>query len=161
MYLWDLHRQLYVLPCWDRSCRSNSLPHPVTVYWHRADQVPALTLQHQVPSRVATGVPILKSLVWLDLEKSRPKRESNSGPSAFGVDTFTTWPTRQSKKKNCRWNQLVSCVMALRGVNPSALNLKTGSCTFLLLSALDCKHLDNVQVTSWQSFVLFLFFCFF
>ena len=30
--------QLYVLPHWDRSCRSNFLPHPVTVYWHRADQ---------------------------------------------------------------------------------------------------------------------------
>ena len=23
---------------WDRSCRSNVLPHPVTVYWHRANQ---------------------------------------------------------------------------------------------------------------------------
>ena len=34
----DLHRQLYMLPHWDRSCRSNFLPHPVTVYWHRADQ---------------------------------------------------------------------------------------------------------------------------
>ena len=34
----DLLRQLYVLPHWDRSCRSNFLPHPVTVYWHRADQ---------------------------------------------------------------------------------------------------------------------------
>ena len=34
----DLHRQFYVLPHWDRSCRSNFLPHPVTVYWHRADQ---------------------------------------------------------------------------------------------------------------------------
>ena len=34
----DLLRQLYVLPHWDRSCRSNVLPHPVTVYWHRADQ---------------------------------------------------------------------------------------------------------------------------
>ena len=31
-------RQLYVLPHWDRSCRSNFLPHPVTVYWHWADQ---------------------------------------------------------------------------------------------------------------------------
>ena len=26
----DLHRQFYVLPHWDRSCRSNFLPHPVT-----------------------------------------------------------------------------------------------------------------------------------
>ena len=28
----DLHRQFYVLPHSDRSCRSNFLPHPVTVY---------------------------------------------------------------------------------------------------------------------------------
>ena len=34
----DLHRQFYVLPHWDRSSRSNFLPYPVTVYWHRADQ---------------------------------------------------------------------------------------------------------------------------
>ena len=34
----DLLRQFYVLPHWDRSCRSNVLPHPVTVYWHRTDQ---------------------------------------------------------------------------------------------------------------------------
>ena len=34
----DLLRQFYVLPHWDRSWRSNVLPHPVTVYWHRADQ---------------------------------------------------------------------------------------------------------------------------
>ena len=27
-----------VLPHWDRSCRSNFPSHPVTVYWHRADQ---------------------------------------------------------------------------------------------------------------------------
>ena len=29
---------IYVLPHWDRSCRSNFLPHPVTLYWQRADQ---------------------------------------------------------------------------------------------------------------------------
>ena len=34
----DLLRQVYVLPHWDRSCRSNFPSHPVTVYWHRADQ---------------------------------------------------------------------------------------------------------------------------
>ena len=34
----DLHRQFYVLPHWDRSCRSNFPSHLVTVYWHRADQ---------------------------------------------------------------------------------------------------------------------------
>ena len=34
----DLLGQFYVLPHWDRSSRSNFLPHPVTVNWHRADQ---------------------------------------------------------------------------------------------------------------------------
>ena len=34
----DLLRQLYILPHWDRSCRSNILSHPVTVYWHRTNQ---------------------------------------------------------------------------------------------------------------------------
>ena len=34
----DLLRQLHVLPHWDRSCRSKFLSHPVTVYWHRANQ---------------------------------------------------------------------------------------------------------------------------
>ena len=34
----DLLRQFYVLPHWDRSSRSNFPSHPVTVYWHRADQ---------------------------------------------------------------------------------------------------------------------------
>ena len=34
----DLLRQVYVLPHWDRSCRSNFPSHPVTVCWHRADQ---------------------------------------------------------------------------------------------------------------------------
>ena len=33
-----LLRQFDVLPHWDRSCRPNFPPHPVTVYWHRADQ---------------------------------------------------------------------------------------------------------------------------
>ena len=31
-------RQVYVLPHWDRSGRSNLLSHPVTEYWHWADQ---------------------------------------------------------------------------------------------------------------------------
>ena len=34
----DLPRQFYVLPHWDRSCRSNFLLHPVTVYWYRSNQ---------------------------------------------------------------------------------------------------------------------------
>ena len=34
----DLHRQLYVLPHWDRSCRSNFPSDLNTVNWHLADQ---------------------------------------------------------------------------------------------------------------------------
>ena len=34
----DLLRQFYVLPHWDRNCTSNSPSHPVTAYWHRANQ---------------------------------------------------------------------------------------------------------------------------
>ena len=34
----DLLRQFYMQPHWDRSCRSNCPSHPVTVYWHRANQ---------------------------------------------------------------------------------------------------------------------------
>ena len=36
----DLLTQLHVLPHWDISYRSNSSSHPVTVYWHRANQSP-------------------------------------------------------------------------------------------------------------------------
>ena len=38
VYLRNGSAQFYLLPHWDRSCRSNYLPHPVTVYWHWADQ---------------------------------------------------------------------------------------------------------------------------
>ena len=49
--------------------------------------VPALTLYRQAPGRVATGVTGMR----LDQEKSRRKRDSNSGPSAFGADSLTTY----------------------------------------------------------------------
>ena len=48
------------------------------------------TLYSQAPDRVATGVPIFKSLVWLGPEKARHKRDSNPGSSApeAHVDRF-------------------------------------------------------------------------
>ena len=60
--------------------------------------VPALTLSCQVPGRVATGVPILKSLVSLDPQKSRRKWDLNPGYSALALEayTLTTGPTRRS-----------------------------------------------------------------
>ena len=41
-------------------------------------------------------MPIFKSLVWLDLEKSCRKRNSNPGSSALEADALTTRPTRRS-----------------------------------------------------------------
>ena len=81
-------RQVYVLPRWDRSCKSNFLPQPVTVI--PGQPVPALTPQRQAPGGVATEVSIFKSLAWLDSEKSPlRKRESNPGSSALEVDALT------------------------------------------------------------------------
>ena len=51
---------------------------------------PALTLERQAPGRVATGVPRFKSLVWLDPEKSRRKRDSNPVSSTLEADALTT-----------------------------------------------------------------------
>ena len=48
--------------------------------------VPALTLEHQAPGRVATAVPILKSLAWLDPEKSGRKRNSNPGSFVISLE---------------------------------------------------------------------------
>ena len=62
--------------------------------------VPALTIQRQVPGRAATGVPILKSLVWLNPEKFPcRKRESNPGSAALKADALTTGLTRQCERE--------------------------------------------------------------
>ena len=61
---------------------------------------PVLTLERQAPGRVATGVPMFKSLVRLDPEKSRRQRDSNPGSSALEADALTTRPTRRSNKKD-------------------------------------------------------------
>ena len=58
--------------------------------------VPALTLSCQAPGRVATGVPIFKSLVWLSPEKSSHKRDSNPESSVPEADALITRPSRQS-----------------------------------------------------------------
>ena len=55
---------------------------------HYTDTVPVL--------RVATGVPIFESLLWLDQEKSCCKWDSNPGSSALEADALTTGPMRWS-----------------------------------------------------------------
>ena len=58
--------------------------------------VPALTLYRQTPGRVATGVPVLKSLVPLDPVKSRRQLDSNPGSSAPEADALITRRARRS-----------------------------------------------------------------
>ena len=48
--------------------------------------VPALTLYRQPPDRLAAGMPVFKSLVWLDPEKSCHKWDLNPGSSALKAD---------------------------------------------------------------------------
>ena len=58
----DLLRQFYVLPHWDRGCRS-------TFYLTQSQYTDTEPISPITLGRVATGVPIFKSLVWLDPEK--------------------------------------------------------------------------------------------
>ena len=62
----DLLRQSHVLPHWDNIQLSTSPSHSILT---QGRPVPVLTQKRQAPGRVATGVPILKSLVWLDPQK--------------------------------------------------------------------------------------------
>ena len=92
-----LLRQVYVLPHWDRSRRSNFLPHPVTVYWHWVNQsqhwscntrrLAGLTLECQCLSH------------WYDLTTNNPGTNGilNPGSSATEVDALTIRPTRRSQ----------------------------------------------------------------
>ena len=74
----DLLQEFYVLPHWDRNWRENFLSHPVTVYWHWAGQSQCRPCKGQASGRVVSGVPMFKSLVWLELEKDPCwKQESN------------------------------------------------------------------------------------
>ena len=84
----DLLRQFDVLPHWDRSCRSNVLPHPVTVYWHRSDQSQCWPYN----ARCLAGWPLECQFLshWYDStgKKSWRKRDSNLGSSALEADAL-------------------------------------------------------------------------
>ena len=103
----DLLRQFYVLPHWDRSCRSNSPSHPLTVYWHPANQS-----QHwPYNTRRLAGKPlechIFKSLVWLDPRKILS--QAGFEPGIFrsrGGRLNHTRLTRWCHFKACRWLSL-------------------------------------------------------
>ena len=82
----DLLRRLYALLHWKLANQSDLLSHPVIAYWHYANQYQLLC---QAPGKVASGVPVFKSQVWLDLEKT-PCGESRVQTQVC----LTTWPLR-------------------------------------------------------------------
>ena len=96
----NLLRQFYVLPHWDRSCRSNVLPHLVTLYWYRADQ----SQRWPYNAKLLAGSPLECQFLshWYDStrKKSRRTRDSNPGSFALEADALTTKPTRRSGKRN-------------------------------------------------------------
>ena len=70
--------------------------------------------------RVTLGVPIFKSLVWPDPEKSRPQWDSNPGSSALEADALTTWPAKEMGEAG--------------GGSSGFTEIKTGTCRFESLS---------------------------
>ena len=89
----DLLRQFYVLPHSDRSCRSNVLPHPVTVYWHRADQ----SQRWPYNARRLAGQPLECQFLshWYD---STPKKIP--APAGFEPGTFRSRGGRLNHQAN-------------------------------------------------------------
>ena len=56
-----LLRQVYMLPHWDRSCRSNFLSYPVIACWHRANQSRRWCFNARHLAGVATGISIFNT----------------------------------------------------------------------------------------------------
>ena len=97
-----LLRQLYVLPCWDRSCRWNFLPHPLTVYWHLANQFQCWPYY----ARRLAGQPLECKLLshWYDPTQKNPHRASRNPTQVrllIEVDALTTKPTGRFNTMQC------------------------------------------------------------
>ena len=77
----DLLTQFYMLPHWDRSCKPNVPSHPVTEYWHQADQSQhwSYNTRHLAPLECQVVSH------WYDstLKKSGHKWEPNPGSSVL------------------------------------------------------------------------------
>ena len=94
----DLHKQVHVLPQWDRSCRSTVLPHPVTVYWQLAN----LSQHWPYNTRCLALQPMQRQFLrhWYDSSWKNPHGASrNRTPHLLlsrQTKALTTRPTRQS-----------------------------------------------------------------
>ena len=87
--LWQLH----TLPHWDRCCRSNFLPHHVTIYWHRAYQ----SQRWSYNAKRLAGQPLKCQLIfsgdWYDSTRKNPHSVVSSWTCAQGTDFSCTLST--------------------------------------------------------------------
>ena len=80
---------------WVRRCRPN-LHLTQSQYTDTRPTSPSTDpLKHQASHRVANGVPVFKSVVWLNPGISWCKWDSNPGSSALKADALTTRQTRR------------------------------------------------------------------
>ena len=98
---------MYMLPHWDTSCRSYFLPHPVTVYWHQANQSQCWPYN----TRHLTGQPVECQFKcpWYVLTQKNPSEwESKPRSASLEVGALTTRPMRQSggrqTDRDCHWD---------------------------------------------------------
>ena len=73
---------------------------PVAAYW-QGQTVSVPTLQHQAPGRVATRVPVFRSLVRLDPDKSLWAKRGLNRSLSLSRQT----PYRQQRVKGTHWGQ--------------------------------------------------------
>ena len=95
VYLRDGSAQTIVCASTPRQVADQTFRLTQSQYTDTGPTSPSTDPKIQAPGRVAIGVPIFNSLVWLNPEKSWWKRDSNPGSSALEADTLTTRLTRQ------------------------------------------------------------------
>ena len=91
-------------------------------------------------------MPIFKSLVWLDPEKPRRKRESNPGSSALEADALTPRPTRRS------WGKYVNIDDSLIDIYRSVHSFQRGTSDKFLFPTLPFRSpcCDDQGPVSWR-----------
>ena len=99
----DLLRQLYVLPCWDTSCRPNLLSHSVTVCWHRANQ----SQRWPRHARHLAGKPLECQFLshWYDSTRTKIHAESKNWTRVCmctGGLKIANWPKMKEMKRKKR-----------------------------------------------------------
>ena len=95
-------RQLYMLPHWDRSCRSNFPSHPVTVYWHRDNQP-----QHWLYNTAQGSHLSAKFLVTGTTRPRKIPAQAGFEPQMLPLSRRTPWPLGRQNGSGRRWTYFI------------------------------------------------------